>query len=128
MNNLRIFCIIFGGLVEPIYDFCNLLKITNKKFTHNLKSNLYDKASHAKNSYAQKFVKILSENGEKTLELDKYLYCQSGPTERLCEMGCYLLENDRNLREIIYILCLKNVSLVFVILVFLHSISFCLGV
>lgn len=101
-EQFRIFCIIFGGLNEPIYDFCNLLKITNKNFTHKLKSNLYDKASWFKNSYAQKFVKILSENGEKTLKLDKYLYCSSGPTERLCEMGCYLLENDRNLREVIY--------------------------
>ena len=102
IEQIRIFCIIFGGITEPIYDFCNLLKITNKKFTQTLKSNKNDKASIEENSYAQKFQKILSENGKKILFLDKYLYCESGPTERLCEMGCYLIENDYYLRKRIY--------------------------
>ena len=45
---------------------------------------------------------ILSDDGNKTLYLDNYLYCDVGPSERLCEMWCYLIEGDINLKNEIY--------------------------
>ena len=96
-EKIRMFSIIFGGKNEPIFDFCNLLEISNKKFVHTLSSDPYQKAS--KYGYAQRLTDILSEHGSKTLKLDNYLYCDSGPSERLCELGYYLLENDNYLRR-----------------------------
>ena len=99
-EKIRMFSIIFGGKNEPIFDFCNLLEISNKKFVHTLSSDPHQKAS--KYGYAQRLTEILSEHGSKTLKLDNYLYCDSGPSERLCELGYYLLENDHYLRREIY--------------------------
>ena len=47
-------------------------------------------------------MELLPDKGRKTLYLENFLYCKSGPSERLCEMGYYLLENDYDLRESIY--------------------------
>ena len=44
-EQIRIFSILFGGSNEPIYDFCNLLEISNKKFKSNLSSKPNSKAS-----------------------------------------------------------------------------------
>ena len=99
-EKIRMFSIIFGGKNEPIFDFCNLLEISNKKFVHTLSSDPHQKAS--KYGYAQRLKEILSEHFSKTLKLDNYLYCDSGPSERLCELGYYLLENDHYLRREIY--------------------------
>ena len=99
-EQIRVFSILFGGNNGPIYDFCNLLEISNKTFKHNLSSDPYLKAS--KKGYGKKISDILSENGRLYLYLDNFLYCESGPTERLCEMGCYLLEDDYDLRNSIY--------------------------
>lgn len=99
-EQIRIFSALFGGRNELIYDFCNLLDISNKKFTHTLSSSPFSKAS--KYGYGKKLVDILSNYGNKTLYIDNYLYCDSGPTERLCEMGCYLLKEDNYLKDEIY--------------------------
>ena len=99
-EQIRVFSVLFGGRNEPIYDFCNLIEIANNKFRHNLSSSPHEKAS--KNGYGKRFTEILSEHGRKSLYLDNFLYCEAGPSERLCEMGCYLLEDDYRLREDIY--------------------------
>ena len=97
-EKVRIFSILFGGSQELIYDFCSLLEIANNLFCHSLTSDKNSKAK--KYGFGQKFEKILSEIG--TVYLSNYLYCDSGPTERLCEMGYYLLRDDCDLRERIY--------------------------
>ena len=102
-EQIRIFSILFGGCRELIYDFCSLIEIANQTFNHDLKSNDYDKAKEYKEyGFGKKLEEILSEHGNKTLYLSKYLYCDSGPTEKLCEMGYYLLRDDQYLRERIY--------------------------
>ena len=99
-EQIRIFSILFGGIYNLTYDFCSLLEIANQTFNHNLVSNDYSKAN--KYGFGKKLEEILSEHGKKTLHLYKYLYCDSGPTEKLCEMGYYLLKDDQSLRERIY--------------------------
>ena len=101
-EQIRIFSVLFGGRSESIFDFCSLLEISNKTFKHQLTSSNEKVSKHNYNGYDKKFVKILSENGNKSLYLDDYLYCDSGPTERVCELGYYLLEDDYYLREKIY--------------------------
>ena len=96
-EQIRIFSILFGGKNTSIYDFCNLLKISNEKFRHNLTSSAYTKPSY----YGNKLKEVLSE-GKKTLKLDQYLQCENGPSERLCEMGYYLLKDDYSLCNEIY--------------------------
>ena len=89
----------FGGKNELIYDFCNLLEISNNTFKHQLSSSS-SKAS--KYGYGKRLVDILSNHGGRPLYLDNYLYGESGPSERLCESGCYLLESDYYLQNKIY--------------------------
>ena len=97
-EQIRIFSILFGGKDVTIYDFCNLLKISNGKFRHILTSSANSKPSY----YGEKLKEVLSDNGRKTLKLDKYLQCERGPSERLCEMGYYLLKDDYSLCNDIY--------------------------
>ena len=99
-ENIRIFSLLFGGTKELIYDFGSIMEIANSKFNYVLKSDEYSKASEY--GWGKKFEDILSEHGNYDLYLSKYLYCDSGPSERLCEMGCHLLENDSYLRKRIY--------------------------
>ena len=99
-EQIRVFSILFGGRNEKFYDFCNLIEIANNKFRHTLSSDQYSKAS--KKGYGKRFTEVLSDHGRNSLYLDNFLYCESGPTERLCEMGCYLLEDDPELRHDIY--------------------------
>ena len=98
-EQIRIFSIIFGGKNELFYDFCNLIEISNRKFSHTLTSS-NGKAS--KSGYGKNIQEVLSDYGSKTLYLDNYIFCESGPTERLCEMGYYLLKEDYDLRKSIY--------------------------
>ena len=99
-EKVRIFSLLFGGTKELIYDLGSIMEISNNKFNYVLKSDEYSKAS--KYGWGKKFEDILSEYGNKKLYLSKYLYCDSGPTEKLCEMGCHLLEHDSDLRNRIY--------------------------
>ena len=99
-EKIRIFSLLFGGTKELIYDLGSIMEISNNKFNYVLKSDEFSKAS--KYGWGKKFEDILSEYGNKTLYLSKYLYCDSGPTEKLCEMGCHLLEHDSYLRNRIY--------------------------
>ena len=99
-EKIRVFCILFGGTSELIYDFGNLIDISNRKFKHPLSSSQNSKAS--KYGYGKRLQQILSENNSKSLYLDNYLYSETGPSERLCEMVCYILEDDPYLRERIY--------------------------
>ena len=99
-EKIRIFSILFGGKEEKIFDFCNLINISNNSFTNVLTSDPYQRAS--KKGYGGKIKYILSEGNEKKLFLDNYLYRESGPSERLCEMGYYILKDDKDLRKDIY--------------------------
>ena len=99
-EQVRVFSILFGGRNEKFYDFCNLIEIANNKFRHTLSSDHHSKAS--KYGYRRRFKEILSDHGRNNLYLDNFLYCESCQTERLCEMGCYLLEDDHELRRDIY--------------------------
>lgn len=98
-EQIRIFSLLFGGRQEKIYDFCNLIEISNNTFRKTLTSSPYEKAS--KHGYGEKLRYILSEKNNKNLYLDNFLYCEAGPSERLCEMGYYLLEDDYELRRYI---------------------------
>lgn len=99
-EKIRIISLLFGGTKELIYDFGSIMEIANSKFNYVLKSDEYKKASEY--GWGKRFEDILSEHGNKYLNLSNYLYCDSGPTERLCEMGCHLLEQDSCLRRRIY--------------------------
>lgn len=99
-EQIRIFSLLFGGRQEKIYDFCNLIEISNNIFRNTLTSDPYQKASNR--GYGERLAYILSERNNKNLYLDNFLYCEAGPSERLCEMGYYLLEDDYELRRDIY--------------------------
>ena len=99
-EQIRIFSLLFGGNEEKIYDFCNLLNISNNKFKKKLISSKNQKA--LKEGFGGKLQFILSERNNESLYLDNYLYCEKGPSERLCEMGYYILEDDPQLRRDIY--------------------------
>ena len=99
-EKIRVFSVLFGGRNQLIYDFCNLIEITNNTFYHVLESNDYSKAQEY--GYGKKIEEVLSDNGNRTLNLKKYLYCDEGPTEKLCEMGYYLLKDDPYLCRRIY--------------------------
>ena len=87
-----------------IYDFCNLMEISNNKFKKTLISKKNPEApwKDSEKRFRNEFKEILSERGRRPLYLDEYLFCENGPSERLCEMGCYLLEDDPQLRFEIY--------------------------
>ena len=89
---------------EAIYDFCNLMEISNNKFKKTLisKKNPGAPWKDYEERFRNEFKEILSERGRRPLYLDQYLFCENGPSERLCEMGCYLLEDDPQLRFEIY--------------------------
>ncbi len=99
-ENIRIFSLLFGGTKELIYDFGSIMEIANSKFNYVLTSDENSKARIF--GWGGKIEDILSEHGNKKLYLYNYLYCDSGPSEKLCEMGCHLLEHDVDLRERIY--------------------------
>ena len=103
-EQIRIFSLLFGGMDEAIYDFCNLMEISNNKFKKTLISKKNPEApwKDSKKRFRNEFKEILSERGRRPLYLDEYLFCENGPSERLCEMGCYLLEDDPQLRYEIY--------------------------
>jgi len=99
-EQIRIFSLLFGGREEKIYDFCNLLEISNNIFKKKLISSKNQKAS--KKGFGERLEFILSERRNEKLYLSNFLYCEKGPSERLCEMGCNLLEDDYQLRRDIY--------------------------
>ena len=103
-EQIRIFSLLFGGMDEAIYDFCNLMEISNNKFKKTLISKKNPEApwKDSEKRFRNEFKEILSERGRRPLYLDQYLFCRNGPSERLCEMGCYLLEDDPQLRFEIY--------------------------
>jgi hypothetical protein len=103
-EQIRIFSLLFGGMDEAIYDFCNLMEISNNKFKKTLISKKNPEApwKDSEKRFRNEFKEILSERGRRPLYLDQYLFCENGPSERLCEMGCYLLEDDPQLRFEIY--------------------------
>ena len=100
-EKIRIFSILFGGTKELIYDFCNLLLISTKIFDYHLTSST-QKANKNNPGFCEKIKKLLSDNGKKPLFIDKYLYGNSGPTERLCEFGYNIMKDDKELCKNIY--------------------------
>ncbi len=62
-EEIRIFSLLFGGYQEKIYDFCNLIEISNNKFNHTLTSSRHEKA--LKRGYGGKIEDILSEGKRK---------------------------------------------------------------
>ena len=96
-EKIRIFSILFGGNKELIYDFGNLLNISNNIFKNLTSTN--QKPSEDFDGFCKKIKYVLSDNGRRPLYIDKYLYSNSGPTEKLCEMGYYIMKDDKELRE-----------------------------
>ena len=99
-EKIRIFSILFGGYRELIYDFGNILNISNNVFEPLYSEN--EKPSNYSHGFCKAIKDILSDYGKKALYIDKYLYSKSGPTERLCEMGYNIMKKDRHLCNVIY--------------------------
>ena len=99
-EKIRIFSIIFGGKNHLIYDFCNLMDISNNTFSYTLTTSDNEKALNNKNGYGEKIKELLSVFG--TVYIDRYLYGKEGPTERLCELGYYLMKGKKELCKKVY--------------------------
>ena len=68
-EKIKIWSILFGGSEEPIYDFVNLLIISNTIIKNTLTSS---KEKVYKNGYCDEIKKLLSNNGKRSLY--RYIY------------------------------------------------------
>ena len=100
-EKIRIFSILFGGTKELIYDFNNLLIISNSIFDYRLTSST-QKANKNVDGFCNKIKNLLSSNGKRDLYIDTYLYGNSGPSERLCEFTYNIMKDDNILINDIY--------------------------
>lgn len=100
-EKIRIFSILFGGTKELIYDFNNLLIISNYIFDYRLTSST-QKTKKNVDGFCSKIKNLLSSNGNRDLYIDQYLYGNSGPSERLCEFTYNIMKEDNELINDIY--------------------------
>ena len=100
-NNLNIFAILFGLLDEPyIIDFIRLLKVSNNKF-----KKLKSKENEKSTIFREKLINYLStdKDGNKRLcDIKKYILSSDGPSEKLSEFFCNIMEEDRDIVDSIY--------------------------
>ena len=100
-NQMNIFTILYGLLKSPfIVDFIRLLKITNNKFK-DLKCNDNDNSI----TFKKKLITYLStdKNGNKRYcNIEKYVLSEEGPSEKLSEFFCNIMEEEREIIDVIY--------------------------
>ena len=100
-SEANIFTILYGLYDSPyIADFIKLLQISNHKFKE-LKSTDKDNSQF----YRNKIIKLLStdENGEiRYCNIKDYVLSPNGPSEKLSEFLCNLMEEERKINDNIY--------------------------
>lgn len=106
--NANIFSILFGLQNSPyIIDFIQLLKLSNEKF-----KNITSTEENS-NTYRNKLIYLLSkdqEGNERYCNIHEYVFSQNGPSEKLSEFFCNLMEDDREIIDYIYYLLPKEVT------------------
>ena len=100
-SHLNISAMLFGLLDEPyIIDFIRLLKVSNKRFKK-IKSGDNEKST----IFREKLINYLSKdiNGkERFCDIKKYVLSSDGPSEKLSEFLCNIMEEDRTFVDNIY--------------------------
>ena len=98
----NIFTILFGLKKNPyIIDFIKLLQMSNKKFK-NIETTDENSTSTV---FREKLIQLLSKdsNGnERYCNINEYVLSQDGPSEKLSEFFCHLMEEEREIIDDIY--------------------------
>ena len=98
--NANIFSILFGLQNSPfIIDFIKLLQMSNEKF-----KNITSTEDNS-TTYRNKLIDLLSkdqEGNERYCNIREYVFSPNGPSEKLSEFFCNLMEEDREIIDNIY--------------------------
>ena len=94
---IKVFTILFGLRENPIIiNFIELLKISNNYF-----KNLTVKDLNSK-YFRTKLINLLSENGTRYCNIEKYVFSEDGPDELISEFFCNILIEKPYLIDKIY--------------------------
>ena len=98
----NIFTILFGLLDEPyVVDFIKLLKIYDSK----LKELTCEDENNTQTIFRDKLISYLSkdkEGNDRYCNIREYVMSDNGPSEKLSEFFCNLMEEDRSIVDNIY--------------------------
>ena len=98
----NVFTILFGLLDNPyIIDFIKLLHMSNEKF----KTIETTDENSTSTVFREKLIELLSKdsNGnERYCNIREYILSPDGPSEKLSEFFCYLMEEEREIIDNIY--------------------------
>ena len=98
----NVFAILFGLKNNPyIIDFIKLLQMSNQKFK-NIETTDDNSTSTV---FREKLIQLLSKdaNGnERYCNIREYILSQDGPSEKLSEFFCHLMEEEREILDGIY--------------------------